>query len=50
MAPERASRRRALIRLVLLALSLALIWLGADQYGLLRVLVRLLCPSCVGIA
>jgi len=41
--------RRAL-RAFLLALSAALIYMGLGDYGLLRLLVRLICPSCVGLA
>ena len=41
--------KRAL-RAFLLALSAALIYMGLGDYGLLRLLVRFLCPSCVGLA
>lgn len=49
MAPEGRSRKRALVKLLILLLSAILVWLGADQYGLIRLLVRVICPSCVGI-
>lgn len=50
MAPKlRGSMRSLVARLAILAISIALMWLGADQYGFLRYLVRVICPSCVGI-
>ncbi len=45
-----ASRRLLLARLAWLALSLAFLLLGLGQYGILRALVRYLCPSCVGLS
>jgi len=43
-------KARRVLRAFLLALSVALIYMGLGDYGLLRLLVRFLCPSCVGLA
>ena len=41
---------KKVLRALLLMASLALIALGLGDYGILRALVRFLCPSCVGLA
>ena len=38
------------LRALLLMASLTLLVLGLGDYGILRALVRFLCPSCVGLA